>query len=736
MPPPSSDLESLKIINTPDPTTTSNFFSPSEHGSDLYEDISDSEDFQNPGVSTESFPQEILIEIFQWLDIRSLDAASLVSRKWHELVANDRVWRAAFVRTYGTSSFGRVTGSLTWKTEMIQRYAYQRSWKKSAGATHVTFKTRLLTVSNHNMYFPAMRLITFSAHSGRGILADPSKGKIATPHLKTNGLADSIETTSTVAISRFGLIYGFLSGKVSGLFFSKGASVRTYVDFDSGHGASITSAWLSQDVFPRNTDLGVVTAAADKTVIIWDAQNGNKKQEFSVNLGNDEDIITYINSDTRNRIILGTERGVVYLWEKDTGKLLQIGKPTAVEIECSYQCDFIGGYVVANNGPTLIRHKITSDADSLESVQLGHPNMDGDSEFLGDFAMDKSPFIDSNASTAPKLVPGGNARYVIAVGLAQAYVWNLRAPPNAEGFIPVIHMVDSPFQYPALMVCVSINSLVFAICSTFGMAFVYNVLTGKKIQLVTVRFPRRILDHGDLLDELGVDDSSCPSRIELDPDPSCPQGIIILNSAVQYFDYGIDASKSKVKAKGIKKKAPGKRKIHSSVPGTPRNEKLIKEIDDDYSIMKEVNRDLAAERRYRQPYVGEGLTEEEQLSYALMLSQDTAAEEDDMVEEMNRRVMLALEQGKPDVFLSAASYDYFDDEEDGDALYQPTGSSSRTQHALSVSKTEMSQEEREIQKALDLSMQENHATSQANSCPDSTYDEDLELALKLSLNKN
>lgn len=726
-PAPDTDSDSLKLDISQEISSTSSLDLSSQNGFEKHDDI-DLAGFQKHRVNTETFPLEILGEIFQWLDIRSLDAVGLVSRKWHQFIANDSVWRSVFVRTYGTWSFGRVTSTLSWKTDLIERYSCLRNWKKSAGATHITFKTPLFNISSICMDFPAMRLIAFSHQMELGLVADPSKGKVATPMLKTNGLTHNIEPISSVSISRFGVIYGFTSGHVSGLFFSKGTTVRTFVNFYGTHDGAVLCTWISKDVSPRNTAIGVITASLLGTVVVWDAAKGNKLQEFCLDTGDGNDYIVYLNSDARDMIIMGTTGGSVYLWERESNEITKIGSCIDSPSYFLYECDFSGGYVVASNGPTLIRHKITSNVNALETVKFSHPfmNEEGEQKFIS-LSVDNSPYINVNENSAPKLVPGGNARYIIALGSnSHCFVWNIRDSPNGTGVIPLIHLVETPFQPPATMTGISINSVVFAVSSNLGMVFVYNVLTGKKLQLASVRFPRRILDYVDNAFPSIPPNSYYydPYHLELDPDPSCPQGIIVLNSAVQYFDYGIDTSKSKVKQKGIKKKMPGKRSLHHSGPGTPRNEELLKEIDDDHLIMREVNRDLAAERRHRTPYVGEGLTEEEQLSYALMLSQEAGSANDKDVEEA---IKLSLQQQDS----GEGSYDFSDEYED-DSLYNPTAGSSSQQTRLSRP-SDMSDEDWELQQAMSMSLQETEPSPTIDVTSDDSYDEDLELALKLSM---
>lgn len=683
----------------------------SQHGSDYDVDLTV---YQTPRASFDSLPEEVLIDIFQWLDIRSLDACGLVSRRWNRCISNDTVWRAAFLLNYGTLSFGRVTNSLSWKSETIERYDYLRHWKKNAAAAHVSFKLDLISITNLYVDFPAMRMIAFSTSTELGVIADPSKGKIAAPMLKTDGLVQNSAVTSCVSVSKFGVVYGFSSGKVSGVFFSKGTTVRTFVHFDLAHLFQVTCAWISKDVSPRDAEIGVVTGGEEGLVMIWNANNGTKLQEFRFSPEESLSSMIYLDSDSKSRIIIGTSEGEVYLWEKDSGNLTLIGRPIDFQGYFVFETDFQGGYVLVSNGSTILRHRITNDASCMETVRFECP--DGEEHFKN-IAMDKSPYLYANSSTTPKQVPGQCARYMIATGQgSRAYVWNLRASASSDGIIPLIHTVESPFHNPSDIARVAINSVVFAVSSYLGMVYVYNVLTGKRIQLVTVRFPRRLVDYNDVfpVPRLALQPHEiyphAVFHLELDPDPRNPHGVVIVDAAVQYFDYGHDASKSKIKARGIKKRVPGKRSLHHSAPGLPRNEELLKEIDDEFKIMKDVHRDLAAEQRFRSPFIAEGLTEEEQLSYALMLSQDSEPPKDKDVEEA---IKLSLQQSSPE--------------------HSPDpGPGSSSSHARVIREPGMSDEDWELQQAMVLSLQGGDAPSSSFESSDSE-EKDFELALKLSM---
>lgn len=630
---------------------------PSQHGSPSIDQV-DLSIYQTPPLSIENLPQELFVEVFKWLDIRSLDAASLVSTKWHERIESDALWRAVFLQTYGTQTFSRVTASLSWKTEVIERHNDLRMWKRTAGANHISSRLHIPAISHVSIDFPSMRMLAFSLLSDSGLITDPSKGTVAAPYFCTNGLTPRHDITTCVATSKFGIVHGFETGHVSGTFLQKAATVRHFVTFSGHHQGRVTAIWISKTISPRasinsNNAITVVSGGSDGQIFIWDAFKGDPISSFFVGTTENPEIITFLETDNQNRIIIGTATGLVYSWARKkgdvSGDLTLIGQPKALLTVYRYACDIEGGYVLVTDGNSIIRHTITDDSNKRSSVMLEMPTglEEYDSEVVL-MSLDKSPFAYVNENSLPKLVPGEVGRYLIATsGGSYAYIWNMRASVSENDVVPLIHAINSPFVDTPTISAVSINPAIFALCSPLGVVYIFNVLTGKRIQLGTVRFPRRILDYSEIgegiQESTRIADDFIPFHLELDPDPKNPQGILVVQSSVQYFEFGVNKSLSNVKSRGIKKKTPGKRR-HSS-NGTPRNEVLLREIDDDVSALKELHQEIAQERRQRAPFVGEGLTEEEQLSYAMMLSQESESRPENVDKDLAEAIRLSLEQG-------------------------------------------------------------------------------------------
>ncbi len=76
----------------------------------------------------DKLPPETFLHILAFLPAPSLNAASLVCRRWNEVIKDDTAWREAFVVNYGIKSdssheftLGRRLESTSWKVEYITR---------------------------------------------------------------------------------------------------------------------------------------------------------------------------------------------------------------------------------------------------------------------------------------------------------------------------------------------------------------------------------------------------------------------------------------------------------------------------------------------------------------------------------------------------------------------------------------------------------------------------------------
>lgn len=86
-------------------------------------------------------------------------------------------------------------------------------------------------------------------------------------------------------------------------------------------------------------------------------------------------------------------------------------------------------------------------------------------------------------------------------------------------------------------------------------------------------------------------------QVVLDPDATKCHGVLAINNAVQYFSYGVTTTGQMTKSKGVKKRMAGHRT--GAAPAGPRNEDLLKDMEDEYQIAKEIVKRQQNEERRR-----------------------------------------------------------------------------------------------------------------------------------------
>lgn len=675
-------------------------------------------------------PSEIMVNVFSWLDLRSLDAAGLVCKRWYRIISDDSVWRAAFLNTHGgQGSFSRLTSSVSWKQEFVERNAALRRWKKASGSRNISFKVPLNDLTRVAVDFAGMRIISFSLMLERGLAVDLNNGRVAYPFIKTSLLGgENLDISGIPDVSKFGMVFPFSNGLVTTVAFSRGVSVRDFKRFPGAHGHTpVTCAWASQTVSPRTAgSITCVTGDASGTVKAWAFLTGEELFSFKLPTWEEEpgssdsgpreqlpfgDMVpvVYLESDSENYIVVCDNGGRVFHYDRRLATCTFVAHTGSVgDMEMHLRngriaVDFVGGYILVHRLNHIVRYSIGQTTLASRTVNLVTGSTGFDSQ-LGPFSLDESLYTGMATSTTPGLLPGHGARYLACFSHEnKTYVWDMRQAVDNHANdgkvldIKPMYSVESPFLNQFDVTSVALNSAVLAICASNANVMIHNVLTGKRIRLATSRFPKKILDYNTMGD-------SPAFQIMLDSDATKCHGVVVVSNAVQYFSYGIDAPAHSKRSKGVRKRILGHRA--SAAPPGPRNEELLKEMDDEYEIAKEVIMQEQREERSRQsstPQRGsetaflDDMTEEEQLKYALMISQDhgsssgssntnlatepAAVEEDD--EELKAAIQMSLlESGansgsnSKERSLEASDY-YSEDDYDDDDLYEPSPASRR-----------------------------------------------------------
>ncbi|CAN6598014.1 hypothetical protein TRVA0_001S05182 [Trichomonascus vanleenenianus] len=575
-----------------------------------------------PPNSGTLLPPEVMIEVFSHLTPGELDSASLVCRSWYNILTNEASWRESFSKIFKITKFNRVTSSLKWRTELISRMDYIRRWRKGT-AKNISFSGGVMEITHVFTEFNASRIFVFNAAMGMGAIADPSKGKIATPRLYTD---KSLEVTSDVVAingSKFGMVFGFADGVVKVLLLSQDTRIRDYFVMKDRHNGSVTATWINEVEFPRNDTVkyGILSGSDDGTLKMWEIDKGAATKSLEISPGS---AITRIKSDNRGQIItLSADGSIRIVGGEDAEEVKLIGKmplPTTY-----FDVDFGSGYIVYGTETRLYRLETVEDSP-MTAFKVSIPGMEH--EDTGRFtaiALDKSVSVQSGSN---KDTPGQYGRYLAAATTKDnIYLWLLQGESTDDGIAPY-RIRQSPFQIetPGLhgVTALAINSAVMLVGSYNGITIAYELLTGEFLRVVSSRFSKRALNlrTNPHFTQPGLYPIT---HLEIDPQASNPHGIIVVGSAIQYFDFG--ATFTDVKVRGIKKKrrVPWYSGTLYTPTATNRTE-LSRDIASDVKLMKlEDEQEAAAlrkEEQLQEMYGAEFSDEDDLVQYALMLSKE------------------------------------------------------------------------------------------------------------------
>jgi ubiquitin ligase complex F-box protein UFO1 len=690
-----------------------------------YDDYGNKKD-KRAGKAAQSFPPEILIDIFSHLPPESLDSCSLVCRHWYDVLSNDASWRASFERIFSSKDFNRVTTSLKWRTELVSRLDYVHKWRKGT-MKNVSFNGQVREITNVFPDLSSCRTILFSSILGAGVIADPTKGKLANPRIFTEKTMQLTSDLNCVDGSRFGMLYGMSDGKVCTLLFSQETRIHDYIVMKNyRHVGEVTAVWINKIESPRDNNnekrvfFGALSGGMNGCLASWDLEQGSLIREYSVTT--DPTPIVHIRCDhLRNMVVVVTQAGDLYALFNPESQFVKIGhfeplNPATTTNDLSFfEVDFMAGYAVYANESGIYRFKVVEDPEQMETVLF---QLEGN---VVTVAMDNTVVPDTGSN---KDTPGKNHRFLAAsTDNDLVYVWVLQSEPVYDGahkhlIIKPLRVTASPFQVEVSslpgVTAIALNSLVLLLGSYNGVTIAYELLTGEFLRVVSTRFSKRALNlrTNNNFAEPGLFPIT---KLEIDSDPASPHGIIVVGSAVQYFDLGanIDARKKL----GVRKKRRGAPAFND---GATDREEIHRNIASDLEQMriedKEVEEIREHNQRLHEMFNTEGLSEEDQLQYAMMLSQEnqSAPSADSSVDpeddELKRAIELSLAENNSD--------EHYDD-------------------SLHNNDIASDYEDEDLRRAVLMSMEnEQPAASSSSQHPalDGIEDEDLKQAILLSLN--
>lgn len=617
---------------------------------------------QIPLSSINILPPEILLKIFSYLDLVTLNEIWRVCKRWKLLAQTKEIWHKSFSNEFNTQeSFPSIANSKLWILEYEDRLLARRKWAKSRITSQyykfmserfvsipslkVDFESKKLTGLLDNGEYGSCNLI-----NGKGYSYIPNRPLFThkTPKYNLQYLIQILAEDDSLWVKKL------QAAKSSGS--SLKSSIRCEGESLSAQNClDICDSGFNQEYF--------VSGDVSGNLMCW---NFKGKLLKKYKLG--EFPIIFVKSDYRNKFIAIDSKKNIYYVNREEGKVhsqfllseehefdeldtLDSNFSDTHGLRWWVEVDFgFDKVVFMNRSKIIIVDYIESKL--FKSLELPCSIREGEIQTTRPLKLIKYD----------KTIAGSDGiLYCNLLSDNTVIVWNIRDDRPGKTIIPQCHF-KAQFSRREEVTSMALNSLVLILGYRNGFSEVHDVFTGERIRNCTKDFPKNFEHyyHG------------CPThKILLNPDPLMPNGIVITYDLVQYFQFGELPDDKEKRRKGKLKKSiheqkSSNRKIKIELEEYDRQEeekkeaqRLINKFNGDFisePILDEDENDISLALAVSQSESDcyKNLTDEEQLKLALELSlnatnsggsasiDEIRRNEDDLSDEFSQQLAEAL----------------------------------------------------------------------------------------------
>ncbi|KAI8375806.1 quinon protein alcohol dehydrogenase-like superfamily [Blakeslea trispora] len=260
---------------------------------------------------------EVLMHIFARLDPASLAIVARVCHYWRYVVTNNGCWRDAFVAYFGCLPFKRLTTE-SWKTEYILRTHLSRKWTKARG-TVMTFNPKIGSLEAMHISFEDSHMAVSSHEQGVAIRCNAVTGKMDQRHpfYSTNENIRIPVTATEMDQDR--ILWGFDAGFITLSLRKKPINNRLIV-FSDFHQSPVCLLCL-----PKHRQDVVASGAEDGTIKLWDVSTASCALTLRRPVSTAR-VPTCIKLTLDHYVIIGYNDGSVAIWQVNLHELLGLTK--------------------------------------------------------------------------------------------------------------------------------------------------------------------------------------------------------------------------------------------------------------------------------------------------------------------------------------------------------------------------------------------------------------------------
>ncbi|KAI9478261.1 MAG: quinon protein alcohol dehydrogenase-like superfamily [Benjaminiella poitrasii] len=259
---------------------------------------------------------EVVAHIFARLDPVSLATVAKVCTYWRHIIMDDGCWRDAFVSYFGSLPFKRLSVE-SWKTEYILRIHLIRKWTKGRG-TVMSFNPKIGSLESMQVDFEDSSMLVASAEHGVAAKCNPMTGKVAHRHLLYSTNENIRLQLSAVTMDKDRILWGFAPGYVTLSTRTKSTSrLKVFSDF---HQSPVSVLALPQHV----QDI-VLSGAEDGTVNVWDAFTSSCAWTFYPSSATAR-APTCLKATSDHRLLIGYDDGSMVIFNVNLNHIAQLNR--------------------------------------------------------------------------------------------------------------------------------------------------------------------------------------------------------------------------------------------------------------------------------------------------------------------------------------------------------------------------------------------------------------------------
>lgn len=187
---------------------------------------------------------------------------------------------------------------------------------------------------------------------------------------------------------------------------------------------------------------------------------------------------------------------------------------------------------------------------------------------------------------------------------------------------------------------VALNAAVVLVAGYNGLVIALDTLSGRVLKKVNSRVSKNVLD----LQQYSRDGLVPVTHLHIDPNPLCLRGVIAIRPAVQAFDLGVVEERKGLDHGSRRKEARARRRSINMAYSANTHHDLREELDLHDRVEYEDRQNFERDEELRDEYGIDQLDDEEQVAYALMLSQQQEPPVDDADDELARVLALSAQE--------------------------------------------------------------------------------------------